>query len=371
MKGTRLSFHHRTIKISSLLQEIHSLLGKDSPIRTVEEVEHLIRAEFTQLFDEEKLPNLFDPAILKHMVSVFASKLKEPLRTWSFVTQIGHSSQFELHQTLGESDELSLMIEKSKNRIRPMLQGRIEATNEFLCRNIIEDLVRSIDGLSFALGLAEADPISLVITTVWLSLGGPYDRELPLHPAVGGLCPRVLFRIPGDVDDLEGRQLQQGAIDEVLRHRSEPLVEVMRSNQERARELRNAGALLFDAYAARDDGNGIAMALMALEAMLLEKADSANTVARLSEAVTDRLVQLRICAQSSGTKSRPSTEYVQYISISVHFRNSLTIEEPPWPWPKKSSEKNFRHLCSRPPESALGRTARSTPSLGRVLESPQ
>ena len=170
-----------------------------------------------------------------------------------------------------------------------MLHGRIEASNELLCRSIVEDLVRSIDGLSFALELAEADPISLVITTVTLSLSGPYDRELPLHPAVGGLCPRILFRIPGDVDDLERRQLQQGAIDEVIRRRFEPLVKVMRTKLERARELRNAGALLFDAYAARDDGNGIAMALMALEAMLLEKADSVNTVARLSEAVTYRL----------------------------------------------------------------------------------
>ncbi len=276
-------------EISSLLQEIYSLLGKDSPIRSAEEVEHLIRAEFTQLFDEKKLPNFFDPAILKQMVSVFAAKLKEPLRTWYCVASIGHSSQFELHQTLGESDQLSFMMKKEEKHIRPMLGARIEATNELLCRNIVEDLVRSIDGMSFALGLAEADPISLVVKTVWLSLGGPYDREIPLHLAVGGLCPRIVFRIPGDVDDLERRQLQQGAIEEVLRRRVEPLVEVMRSNQERARELRNAGALLFDAYAARDDGNGIAMALMALEAMLLEKADSANTVARLSEAVTYRL----------------------------------------------------------------------------------
>lgn len=272
-------------EISSLLQEIHSLLGKDSPIRTAEEVEHLIRAEFTQLFDEKKLPNFFDPVILKQMVSVFATKLREPIRTWSFITQIAQSSQLEVHQSLGQSDELTLVTEERKNGLCPMLKGRINASNELLCRSIIEDLVRSIDGMSFALGLAEADPISLVVTTVPLSLGGPYHRELPLHPAVGGLCPRVLFRLPGDLNDLERRQL----LEEVIQHRFEPLVHVMRSNQERARELRNAGALLFDAYAARDDGNGIAMALMALEAMLLEKADSANTVARLSEAVTYRL----------------------------------------------------------------------------------
>lgn len=275
-------------QISAFLEEIHSLLGKDSPIRTAEEVEHLIRAEITQLFDEfdeKEAPNPFDPVALKHLASVFAAKLREPLRTWSFVTQIAECSQFELHQSLGQSDELTLVTEESKNRLRPMLQGRIEASNELLCRSIIEDLVRSIDGLSFALGLAEADPISLVVTTVPLNLSGPYDRELPLHPAVGGLCPRVLFRVPGDLNDLERRQVQ----DEIIRHRFEPLVQIMRSNQERARELRNAGALLFDAYAARDDGNGIAMALMALEAMLLEKTDSANTVARLSEAVTYRL----------------------------------------------------------------------------------
>ncbi len=276
-------------QISAFLEEIHSLLGKDSPIRTAEEVEHLIRAEITQLLDEfdekKEWPNPSDPVVLKHLASVFAAKLREPLRTWSFVTQIAECSQFELHQSLGQSDELTLVTEESKNRLRPMLQGRIEASNELLCRSFIEDLVRSIDGLSFALGLAEADPISLVVTTVPLNLSGPYDRELPLHPAVGGLCPRVLFRVPADLNDLERRQVQ----DEVIRHRFDPLVQIMRSNQERARELRNAGALLFDAYAARDDGSGIAMALMALEAMLLEKADSTNTIARLSEAVTYRL----------------------------------------------------------------------------------
>lgn len=276
-------------RVTSALEEIHLLLGKDSPIRSAEEVEHLIRAEFTQLFDEERLPDIFAEAVIRHMIAVFAAKLREPLRTWSFVTEIGHSSQFELNKTLGELDQLSLLMEREEDRIRPMLHGRIEASNELLCRSIVEDLVRSIDGLSFALGVAEADPISLVITTVPLRLSGPYDEELPLHPAVGGLCPRILFRIPGDVNDLERRQLQQGTIDEVIRSRFEPLVEVMRTKLERARELRNAGALLFDAYAARDDGNGIAMALMALEAMLLEKSDSANTVARLSEAVTYRL----------------------------------------------------------------------------------
>ena len=111
-------------QISSLLEEIHSLLGKDSPIRSPEEFEHIIRAEFTQLFDEERLPNLFDAAVIRRMVSVFAAKLREPLRTWSFVTEIAHSSQFQLNQALGESDHLSLVMEREEERIRPMLHGR-------------------------------------------------------------------------------------------------------------------------------------------------------------------------------------------------------------------------------------------------------
>lgn len=192
--------------VTSGLEEIYSILGKDSPIRSAEEVEHLIRTEFTQLADQERPPNLLDAAVLRNLALLFAAKLREPLRTWSFVTEIGHSSQFELYQTFGESDQLSLVMEREEDRIRPMLHGRIEASNELLCRSVVEDLVRSIDGLSFAVGLAEADPISLVVTTVLLRLSGPYDRKLPLHPAVGGLCPRVLFRIPGDVDDLERRQ---------------------------------------------------------------------------------------------------------------------------------------------------------------------
>ena len=194
-------------QISAFLEEIHSLLGKDSPIRTAEEVEHLIRAEITQLLDEfdekKEWPNLFDPAVLKNLASVFAAKLREPLRTWSFVTEIGNALNLNCTRRWENPINCHSCWNGRKNRIRPMLHGRIEASNELLCRSIVEDLVRSIDGLSFALGLAEADPISLVVTTVPLNLSGPYDRELPLHPAVGGLCPRVLFRVPGDVNDLE------------------------------------------------------------------------------------------------------------------------------------------------------------------------
>jgi hypothetical protein len=157
-------------QITSALREIHSLLGKDSLIRSAEEVEHIIRAEFTQLADQENRPNLFDTEVVRKLALLFAAKLREPLRTWYCVTSIGQSSQFELNQTLGESDQLSLVMKREENHIRPMLGVRIETTNELLCRNIVEGLLRSIDGMSFALGLAEADPISLVIKTVWLTL---------------------------------------------------------------------------------------------------------------------------------------------------------------------------------------------------------
>ena len=53
-EGVRFIIPSSEALMMSALKEIHSLLGKDSPIRSTEEVEHLIRAEFTQLFDEGK-----------------------------------------------------------------------------------------------------------------------------------------------------------------------------------------------------------------------------------------------------------------------------------------------------------------------------
>lgn len=54
-------------------------------------------------------------------------------------------------------------------------------------------------------------------------------------------------------------------------------------------ELASACSLLSDALSVRDDGLGVALALMSAEAALLEPTDANSLLARLSEAVAFRL----------------------------------------------------------------------------------
>ena len=172
--------------------------------------------------------------------------------------------------------------------LRVVLTGEVRATSEHRAQYIIEDDLRAVLGISLALQLAGTIRLPSAMA-VNLRLTGPSTHELPLHPAVAGLIPRSFFCLPTSLNSLEEAFVKADRIAELVARRIRPLLHVMQTSTERNQGLRNAAALLFDAISARDDGAGIALTLMSMEAVLLEKSDAASTMARLAEAVTYRL----------------------------------------------------------------------------------
>ena len=106
---------------------------------------------------------------------------------------------------------------------------------------------------------------------------------MPLDPRIANLST-IMFQLDGSapVVDLATRESRDPCV-EAARGRLSIISQVVAFAT--PLHLYSSGLLFADALACTDDGQSVALAFMALEALLLEKDSTRDTVARLREAV--------------------------------------------------------------------------------------
>jgi hypothetical protein len=110
-----------------------------------------------------------------------------------------------------------------------------------------------------------------------------------MEGSVGATAACLAFVVPEDLDDVEMAQAKRGEVSRAIKNRIQCLVAPMTGRSERAIELAAAARLLFESFAAWEEGKAIAFALMSMEAALLERSGSGDILSRLREAVAYRL----------------------------------------------------------------------------------
>jgi hypothetical protein len=179
------------------------------------------------------------------------------------------------------------------------LSGHVNAIHEHNAKRQIEADVKSVIGVSIAMGIAEPLPLWVDKMPIIMFRQGSEllhsesavaaEFEVPLDPNVGGLVGRITFGVPNDLDDLENKRLARGDATAATERRTSGLSTVLSNTSPRGDELRSAASLLFDAFAASQAGMAIALAVMSMETILLERKETDNVMARLAEAVAYHL----------------------------------------------------------------------------------
>lgn len=98
-----------------------------------------------------------------------------------------------------------------------------------------------------------------------------------------------MFGVPDDLDDVKKERAKKDGLTEALSPTLRRIAHMITSTDVGATALRSAAILYVDAVTTTDAGRSVVFALMALEAVLLERSVSDTILARLKEAVAYRL----------------------------------------------------------------------------------
>jgi hypothetical protein len=227
-------------------------------------------------------------------------RLRGPAVECEFSVPISTGRGLSLNLNIGGTHKLRIQNLGIKGDETIALCGIVNAIHEHHAARQIEADVKSVLGVLMSMRIAEPLPvpvydIPLITFPNWparLSAGAAPKSTIaiPLEAMVGGLTSRIKFAVPNDLNELERKRLGSGEdAASSLERRLRGLANVLSNTSERSEELRSAAGLLFDAFAAFEAGKSIALALMSMEAVLLDAKTKESIVARLSEAVAYRL----------------------------------------------------------------------------------
>ena len=205
---------------------------------------------------------------------------------FSFPISAGYGLSLSLD--IGGAHNLKIQNLPTIEEQRVTLTGSVNAIHEFHASRQIETDVKSVIGVSISLGIAKLLPIPVDEIPAVIFPDRLVSR-VHIDPMIGGLVTRIRFMVPNDLDELENKRLRSEPVTTALDHRLRGLNTVLSNNSERGKELRSAARLLFDAFATHEDGMAIALAIMSMEAVLLDHKTSETVLARLSEAVAYRV----------------------------------------------------------------------------------
>jgi hypothetical protein len=167
------------------------------------------------------------------------------------------------------------------------LLGVIEATHQHRVVDQVERHIKSIAGTCVACGIARY--YYARISEVPAVSIDDAPRELHLDASVGSLAAGLVFGLSEDFDEVATQRIKEKGLTDALLPILKRITYVITSTDARAAELRSAANLYADAVAMTDPGKCVAFALMALEAVLLERSNVDNIIARLKEATAYRL----------------------------------------------------------------------------------
>lgn len=321
-----------------LASSIVQMLGTSAPEER--DVIHLIAMTIVELEADDDGIRQIDAGVVNRILE----RLRSP-QEFQFYVPISAACSLPLGLDIGGPHQLKIDNPTTEEYPRIKLSGQVKAIHAYHASRQIEADVKSLIGSSIAMGIAEPLPAAPIYDTPVIRFSNtPIDR-VPLDPTVGGLASRIRFVVPNDLDELENRRLGSSDSTAALEPRLRGLRSVLSSKKERAKELRTAAGLLFDAFAA-SEGMAIALAFMSMEAVLLDHKSKESIVARLSEAVAYRLgksadnrrqlrkqvsnlYEARSSFVHTGTVNKPSTSVSDARDMSASVLRSEILDFDP------------------------------------------
>lgn len=272
---------NNSAEVEKLANSILEILGPQSALQKSADVITIVFEEGLPKVSEDDA-NWDDEGLRQRIVQ----RLTDPFDIYHFNVPASAGSPLRIDINLGGDNQLKISHKKlRKDVFQAHLSGCTRTIAVGHAREFAELTLRSFLGISMAIGIADVLPFSdltIPIATITNDETG-FVYERMLSPLVGSQAARMQFHTPTDLDDLETKKKESS------NRRLRSLRTVMSSNLVRARELRRAGSLLFDATAQQDVGLEIAVCFMSIEAVLLDPNEKSDISARLREAVAYRL----------------------------------------------------------------------------------
>ncbi len=281
---------HRAIVVAddfeSSLLEVARQLGNSSCFRSLASLQLFLSDSLVVMLRETP------SAQIDAVVVELATRLRSPQRQFSFTAPLCLHGGLELSVSMGGQHDLIIQPDNRDGQRILLTSGKVEAPTEPDALLTVEEILETILGLSLALDLCSMMAAlpghghhDLSVRIV------PHDERIlsRLSPVISTAISEAIVRIPGPRSDLDLRHIAAGDHERLLEAPLRLLCCVMASTERRAVELQRAGAFLLRGSVTPDLGLALTYGFMCLEAVLLERSQTDNILARLVEAVAYRL----------------------------------------------------------------------------------
>ena len=270
-------------RLDSLTEDILKELGPKTVLRDSRDIMAILGEEFGRLS-----PTLWTDEEIHRSLSAAVNRLRQPIRQFRFRVPISAPSGISVGMELGTADVLQIR-NSSTDAEPPVMElvGCIEAMHENRVIDRVERHIKTIAGAFIVCGIARHYYARISNVPVILIEGSL--EQLHLDATVGALVAGLVFGIPEDLDDVKKERARKLGLTEALSPTLRRIAHVITSTDAGTAALRSAAILYVDAVATTDPGRSVVFALMALEAVLLERSVTDTIVARLKEAVAYRL----------------------------------------------------------------------------------
>jgi len=283
LAGSDIILVNPSESFDALVASIFQELGPHTPLRDSRDILQVIAEELAGALSSDSsanaVPVAFDGA---------TRRLRDPNRTFRFRVPISAPSIASFQMDFGGSAFLQLRDYSNQGEPPRMeLRGSTDAPHAHYVIEQVERHIKAIAGVCIATGLAQ-HYYARIPRIPAVTLEG-FPDEYPLDASVGALVAGLVFGVPESLDEVSKRRAKTAGLGEALTPTLKRIAYILTSPDGPALTLRSAASLFAEALAAMDPGRSVALALMALEALLLDKSTTDNVLARLKEAVAYRL----------------------------------------------------------------------------------
>lgn len=223
------------------------------------------------------------------------TELKKPRRPYVFTTPVAfRGREFLSELMIGGAAALRLVTAPADSPFSPedeciALSGVVNAVTRYSAAKQVEELLLEVTGVGYALRFFDFDDLlpGVPLGVGWIDIG----EDDPLRPCQEGERAAMTCRVvvPESVSDLDAVRARKDGLGSVLNRLLKTAVAILRSDEERAAELRHVARLLLKTRLEPDLGPKISAGFVCLEAALLDPKARESVGARLGEAVAYRL----------------------------------------------------------------------------------
>ncbi len=255
-----------------------------------------------------------------------AATLTAPPETFTF--QVPLCRMPEICLSLEGSHELVVGKLDPPTPFPGHLSGKVQAKSWRSAYSRANACAVEFAGCLWALGLAMIPPpLEGFTPSVLLRLQArpkAVPEDLAVAEPLASIITALRFCLPDDLTDLEKKDNER-ALDRKYRQ----LASIYAKDGDRERQVRNASRLAAHALVSSDTGMALVYSFMSLEGLLLDRSDTQNVLARLSEALAYSLY-------TSDSDRRQLRKRIKKLyesrSIYAHAGNAKVARKDLWHW---------------------------------------